>query len=270
MCKKNGIVTCKPVLGLLITTLATCAAAESPAPPADEAVRELRRGNARFVAGNAVHPHLDANRRTETAAEGQKPFATILACSDSRVPVELIFDQGIGDLFVIRVAGNVCGTSEIASIEYGVEHLHTPLLVVMGHTHCGAVSAAAENADVHGRIPELLGHIKPVVDDTRKRFPGLTGTELLDMAIKANVQNTIETVFTKSPGVARAAREHKVKVLGAHYNIQTGVVSWLAPPREEPHASVDEEADRLENDDTDSETEPEVDAPAAAPGAVIG
>src|SRR5688572_3946938 len=112
----------------------------------DASLMLLKEGNARYASGKSQHPHLDAERRSSTVSQGQEPFATILACSDSRDPVELIFDRGVGDLFVVRVAGNVAGISELASVEYGVGHLNTPLLIVMGHTKCGAVTAVVKGA----------------------------------------------------------------------------------------------------------------------------
>src|SRR5262249_10338084 len=126
--------------------------AEKAAEKADEAVsaeeglKLLKEGNARWGAGKPENPATEAWRRELLAEAGQKPFVTVLACSDSRVPVERLFDRGVGDVFVVRVAGNVIGGDESGSIEYGIEHLHTPLLVIMGHTKCGAVQAAATHA----------------------------------------------------------------------------------------------------------------------------
>ena len=140
--------------------------AAGPTDPSARLLRDaslmlLREGNARFAMGTPQHPHQDAERRAATAAQGQEPFATILACSDSRDPVELIFDRGVGDLFVVRVAGNVAGESELATVEYGVGHLNTPLLIVMGHTKCGAVTAVVKEAELHGHLLTLAKKIKP-------------------------------------------------------------------------------------------------------------
>src|SRR5688572_4328071 len=128
----------------------------------EDALTALKDGNTRYIAGKPIHPNQDAARRT-TVAKGQNPFATVLTCSDSRVPVELLFDQGLGDTFVVRVAGNVSDTDEVGSIEYGVGHLNTPLLVVMGHTSCGAVKAVLEGLQVHGSIPALVDNITPAI-----------------------------------------------------------------------------------------------------------
>jgi len=139
-------------------------------PSPDQAISILQNGNARYVRGDRKFAHLDRRRVAETA-QAQEPFATVLACSDSRVPVEHVFDAGIGDLFVVRVAGNVCSNHEIASIEYGVEHLKTPLVVVLGHTHCGAVTAVVENADVRGKFPHLAEHIIPAYEEALALSP---------------------------------------------------------------------------------------------------
>lgn len=117
----------------------------------EEAMKKLQEGNERYVAGKSTQPNQSQARRQETA-KGQHPFATVLACSDSREPVEIIFDGGIGDIFVIRVAGNVVDTIEVGSIEYGVANLHTPVVLVLGHTHCGAVAAAVKEVPVQGSI----------------------------------------------------------------------------------------------------------------------
>ena len=134
-------------LAMLILIVAAALAAPVLATPAasgisaDEAMRVLKEGNARYVEGKLQHPHQDRARRALTAAQGQHPLATVLTCSDSRAPAEIIFDQGIGDIFVVRVAGNVAATDEIGSIEYAVDHLAVPLVVVLGHSQCGAVTA---------------------------------------------------------------------------------------------------------------------------------
>lgn len=127
---------------LIVLAVGGCAwaAHQERAVSPEESLSRLKDGNARYLAGRGEHPRTDAARRRETAQEGQHPFATVVSCSDSRAPVEILFDQGIGDLFVVRVPGNVCNADEIAGIEYGIEHFHTPLCVVLGHTRCGAVS----------------------------------------------------------------------------------------------------------------------------------
>lgn len=136
-----------------------------------EALKRLQEGNRRFVAEASRFPRLSRSRRLEVSEQGQEPIATILACSDSRVPVEHIFDQGIGDLFVLRVAGNVPGSTEIATAEFGVAKLHTPLVVVLGHGDCGAVTAAVDHAEATGHLLRLLRLIQPTVEAVRGEYP---------------------------------------------------------------------------------------------------
>lgn len=221
------------LIGLIATPVAWANSAPSGVS-ANEALKRLKDGNARFVAGKPEHPHADAERRTETADKGQHPFATIVACSDSRVPVEAIFDCGIGDVFVIRVAGNVCGVDEVGTIEYGVDHLSTPVLVVMGHSKCGAVTAVATKADLHGNILRLAELIKPAVTAAQKAHTGLHGEALVPEAIKANVWQAIEDTLKSSPDVRELAKAGKVKIIGAVYDLDDGKVDWLGPhPKEE-------------------------------------
>jgi len=156
-------------------------------------------------------------------AKGQTPFVTILSCSDSREPPELIFDRGIGDLFIIRVAGNVAGTSETATAEYGAGHLHTPLLLVLGHTKCGAVTAAVKKADVHGSLPALLAHIDPACE--RAKASG--AADQVDRAIEENVWETIYSLYVGSTELRELSREGHLKIIGAIYNIESGSIHWL-------------------------------------------
>ena len=195
-------------------------------PSADEALASLEEGNARWVSNKTQSPNTSADRRTE-AAGGQHPFVTILTCADSRLPVERIFDCGVGDVFVVRVAGAVAGGSETGTIEYGVEHLKTPLLVVMGHTKCGAVAAAASNADVHGKVAELVGHIKPAVDRARKANPEANSDAVATMAVKENVWQSIFDLYKTSEPLRQSVSSGKLKVIGAVYDISTGKVEVL-------------------------------------------
>ena len=171
----------------------------------DQALQRLEQGNARFVAGESTHENTGADRMAETAKNGQHPFATVITCSDSRVPVARVFDQGIGDLFVIRVAGNVSDVDEVGSIEYGVDHLGTPVMVVLGHTNCGAVTAVVTNAELHGSIPPLVDNIKPAVEQARKNHPHLQGKALVPEAVKANVWQSIDDLFKTRPGRSRSS-----------------------------------------------------------------
>jgi carbonic anhydrase len=195
-------------------------------PNADQALAMLREGNMRFVSGKVQRPNSDAARRAETAS-GQAPFAIVLSCADSRVPVELAFDRGVGDVFVIRVAGNVADTDEIGTIEYGVGHLHSPLVVVMGHSSCGAVNAVASGAEVHGSIPGLVDNIIPAVEWVKANRPELTGDALVTAAIEANVWQSIDDLLSESQEVRTAVESSGVKVVGAVYDLATGRVRFM-------------------------------------------
>jgi len=194
---------------------------------ADSSLAMLKSGNERFVSGNKKRPNQDAERRKSTADKGQKPFVTILSCADSRVVPELIFDQGIGDVFVVRVAGNVADTDEIGSVEYGTEHLGTPLLVVMGHTKCGAVTAVVEGAKVEGSIPALIDNVAPAASKVRALYPDKTSKELVSKAIEENVWQSITDILNGSEIVRDLVREKKLRVVGAVYDIESGKVKWL-------------------------------------------
>src|SRR6478672_9283937 len=156
------------ILRTLVGAALCCAvaAAQDTVPSAAAVLRELKAGNDHHVAKQYQHPHQTAARQRELAG-GQNPHAIVLSCADSRVAPEIILDQGLGDLFDIRVAGNVAGETELASIEYAAAHLHTPLLVVLGHQKCGAVTAASEPGETEGHIPALLAFIRPAVEKAR-------------------------------------------------------------------------------------------------------
>ncbi len=194
---------------------------------ADEALKLLKDGNARYVDGKAGHPHQDAARRALTAGQGQHPFATVLSCSDSRVPLEVIFDQGIGDLFVVRVAGNVAATDEIGSMEYAVDQRGTPLVVVLGHSQCGAVGAVVEGAKLPGSIGPLLDPIKPAATKAKEENLGAAAAVVIAAAIKNNVYQAMEDILQKSPLIKAQVKAGKLKLLGALYELDTGQVQWL-------------------------------------------
>ncbi len=185
----------------------------------------LEEGNERFVCGALKHPHTDAAHRTAAAIEGQEPFVTVLTCSDSRVPVELIFDRGVGEIFTVRVAGNVAGTDEIATIEYGVGHLHTPVVIVMGHTGCGAVTAVVKEVELEGLLPQLVNNIKPAAEIAKHE--GGEESVVIANAIKANVWQSISDVLRRSAIVRKEIEGGGVSVIGAVYNLETGTVDWL-------------------------------------------
>jgi len=199
---------------------------EETSPDAAEALSLLTEGNARWVNNKPHAPNTD-NARREEVASGQRPMVTILTCADSRIPVERVFDRGVGDAFVIRVAGNVAGGSETGTIEYGVEHLKTPLLVVMGHTKCGAVAAAATNAPVHGFVAKLVSNIQPAVERARRANPNADDATLTSFAINENVWQSVFDLYKSSQPVRELAASGKLKVVGAVYDITTGKVEFL-------------------------------------------
>ncbi len=199
----------------------------APAISADQALQLLKDGNTRFLAGKSEHPNLTPQRIADTSANGQHPFVTIISCSDSRVPVEHLFDRGIGDLFVIRVAGNVADTDEIGTAEYGTGHLFTPLILVLGHTKCGAVTAVVKGDKVGGSIPKLVDNIIPAAQ--RSKDKGLTGDALIVDAIRENVYQSITDLLSHSEELSHLEHEGKVKVVGAVYHIEDGTVEWLNP-----------------------------------------
>lgn len=212
-------------IALLLTAHAVSAAvastAPATAPTADAVLAELKAGNQHHVKAQYKHPHQTGLRRQELT-HGQQPHAVILTCADSRVPPEIVFDQGLGDLFDVRVAGNVAQDAEIASIEYAVEHLHTPLVVVMGHQSCGAVAAAIEGGEAPGHLPSLVRAIAPAVERARK----LTG-DLSDNAVRINVEMVVEQLRASHPVLAEAVAARKLRIVGAVYSLGSGNVVWL-------------------------------------------
>ena len=208
-----------PVVTLVLLGAAVGAQERTPSPEA--ALRDLREGNARHVAKHYTRPHQTAERQHELAS-GQHPEAAILSCADSRVPPEIVFDQGLGDLFDVRVAGNVARDTEIASLEYAAEHLHCPLVVVMGHQHCGAVSAAAEAGTPPGHLPSLVDAIKPAIT-AAAAMPG----DRIENAVRINVQNVVRQLRGEKPILAEMADSGHLKIVGAVYSLDTGKVEWL-------------------------------------------
>jgi carbonic anhydrase len=192
----------------------------------DLALQRLKEGNERFTSGKRLYPSQDQARR-EIISRGQHPYVTILSCSDSRVPVEHIFDTGIGDVFVVRVAGNVADTDEIGTIEYGVGHLHTPLLIVLGHTACGAVTAVTRGDTVHGSIAKLVDNIGPAVIKAKKMAGDAISDQLVSAAIEMNVWQSIEDCIKNSSEISSLIKNGKLKAIGAIYDINSGNVKWL-------------------------------------------
>ncbi len=194
-------------------------ASSDPTNP-DQTIQALLDGNKRFVQRKRANPHQDAARLAEIA-KTQKPFAAILSCADSRVPSEIIFDQGFGDLFVCRVAGNIATPEEIGSLEFGTLVLGSKVIIVMGHERCGAVAATIKGAQVPGQIGSLLEAIKPAV----ARSEGQKG-DRLENACKANVLVQIEKLKS-SPVLSQLIQEKKLKIIGGYYDLDTSRVSLV-------------------------------------------
>jgi carbonic anhydrase len=189
---------------------------------AEQAMQKLMEGNARFVSNQVTHPNQAAERRAEVVS-GQHPFAIIVGCSDSRVPPEVLFDQGIGDLFVVRTAGQVMDNVTIGSIEYAVEHLNVPLIVVLGHDACGAVKATIEGGIAPGHLGSLVEFIKPAVDEAKA-----SGNEsgLLNSSIDINVRNIVAELSATKPILSSKVKEGKLKIVGARYLLDSGAVKF--------------------------------------------
>lgn len=194
----------------------------------DAVLQRLLEGNRHFVAGSLTHPGRSPSE-FRALAQGQKPFAAVLGCADSRVPPEILFDQGVGDLFIIRVAGNYvngAGASVKGSLEYAVAELDVSLILVLGHSQCGAIKAAMQhlhdNDALPGAINDLVNTIKPAVLESKGK-PG----DPLENAIRANVQRSVERLHTLGPVIAPEVQAGKVKVVGAVYELASGKVRLI-------------------------------------------
>lgn len=189
---------------------------------ADETLNKLMTANQRYVSGKTTR---DFPARRGELLKGQQPSAVVLSCSDSRVPPELIFDQGLGDIFVVRVAGNVADPVALGSIEYAVEHLNVPLIIVMGHDMCGAVSATVKGGEPEGNIRSIVEKIAPAVG--KAKASGKMGDALLDAAIIENVRNVTAGLTKDSAVIKHLVEEKKLKIIPAKYSLSTGKVDLL-------------------------------------------
>lgn len=209
---------------VLIAALASCANSDKASEPkritvasAEEALKELEEGNKEFLSGNT------AELRADLAENGQAPYAVVITCSDSRVAPEVLFHTTMGELFTIRTAGNVVDEFEIGSVEYGVEHLGVPLIVVMGHSNCGAVSAAV-SGEAEGFIQNIIDEITPSVEEAKKTETDESA--IATLAENLNIQNTIQKLRT-SKIISQLESEGQVKIIGAKYDIKDGSVEFL-------------------------------------------
>jgi carbonic anhydrase len=251
--KKAPLAACVLVFGLLsanqFTEAADPAHPDQPIVTPAEAISRLKEGNSRFTAGSMQHPHDSTDERKHMAAnsyenagmiflgmtaeqaakrrseltKSQHPFAIIVSCSDSRVPPEIVFDEGLGDLFVLRVAGNVINDESFGSIEYAVDHLAVRLIVVLGHQRCGAVKAAkdtiAAKTEAPAHIQSLVNAIQPAVEATADRD--------LEATIEANVKNVVQALRSSTPILKPKIDSGEVQVVGGHYSLDTGAVTFL-------------------------------------------
>ena len=205
---------------LFVTTLTMCRSQSASVPSTpEEALAELIAGNERYVNEKSIHPHGDMDRVEETAPH-QAPFVAVVGCSDSRVPVELLFDQGVGDIFVIRTAGNNVNSEMVmGSVDYAIEHLGVKLLLVLGHGSCGGVTGAISGEEEHGNIGHLLGTIRNDVSDYVGKI------ESLDDAIRHHAQVQVERIIAY-PHVAEKIAKGELLVKKAYYDVKTGKVTF--------------------------------------------
>ncbi len=199
--------------------------------PAEEALQRLRDGNRRFVAETRKEKTTGRKRRREVA-ESQEPFAIILGCSDSRVPAEIIFDQGLGDLFVIRVAGNIVAPSQVGSVEFATERFHTQLVVVLGHSQCGAILATLEelarpSADRSRNLRSIVSRIRPAVEELVTGRPEVDHDLLVHQAVRANIRVSANQLRHGSEMLEQAIQNDGLTIVGAEYSLETGLVDFF-------------------------------------------
>ena len=187
-----------------------------------EALARLKAGNQHFVESKLQHPRQTAERRTELATS-QHPFAVVLSCADSRTSPELVFDQGLGDVFVVRVAGNVLNDETVGSIEYAVEHLGAQLIVVLGHERCGAIKAARETIAAKTEAP---GHIQSLVKAIAPAVEATSGADA-EVTAKANELHVVKELRESAPILKEMVEKGTISVVAAHYDLDTGVVEFL-------------------------------------------
>ena len=197
-----------------------------------EALQRLQEGNRRFVAGVDQNPPRPTAEFLSELAAGQEPFAIILGCSDSRVPAEIVFDQGLGDLFVIRVAGNIVAPSQIGSVEFAVEQFGTKLVVVLGHTHCGAIAATVQALQRPGvaassNLMSIVNRVRPAVEPLLATELRHDHAALMAQALRANVRASANQLRHSSEVLERYVQAGQLLVVGAEYDLETGVVTFF-------------------------------------------
>ena len=200
--------------------------------PSLDALQRLREGNRRFASDLRSLAALANQSRRDEVAEGQEPFAIVLGCSDSRVPAEIVFDQGLGDLFVIRVAGNIVAPSQVGSVEFAAAKFHTRLVVVLGHSQCGAIQATLEElsrptADQSPNLRSIVDRIRPSVEPLLEARPRLDRDALVREAVRANIRASADHLRHGSKILEQLIEEHELLVVGAEYSLETGRVEFF-------------------------------------------
>jgi carbonic anhydrase len=221
--KKSALILLTLVSALALTAPISVNADAPSSVNADEALKLLQAGNERFVSGklNSVTADEIAQRRAELS-KGQKPFAVVVCCSDSRVGPEIVFDQELGNIFVVRTAGQVLDAAGIGSIEYAVAHLGSPVILVLGHEHCGAVAAAVADAKEPGHIGDIIKAIHPAVEQTK----GMKG-DAVDNAVRANVQDIVAKLKKTGPIISKKAESGGLKIVGGVVSLSSGKVEMV-------------------------------------------
>lgn len=210
---------------LSLQAILSCSTKQRVNTESQDGLTTVIEGNERFMSNHPIHPDQTLER-LRSLEKGQNPFAVVISCSDSRVPPELIFDQGLGDLFTIRNAGNIIGDYELGSVEYAVEHLHVPLVIVMGHSNCGAIGAYLEHQ--HDSIPN---HIQKIVNyikaEPEERQVNKKSKNYYEASIKANVLHGVHVLKTADPVMAEMLKHKEIKIIGAIYDMHSGKVNFL-------------------------------------------
>jgi carbonic anhydrase len=205
----------------IVSTRAVIAAVNEPAMSAADGLKLLLEGNQRFINGKLEHPNQSVARRTEVA-KGQHPFAAVLACSDSRTSPEIIFDRGLGDIFVARVAGNVADQVVIESLDYSVKHLGVRVVMILGHNRCGAVTAAVQGHEDEGDVGPMLSELRPAVEASKGK-PG----DPVENAVRENVKIVVKKL-ADSPELAAMVKSGQLKIVGGIYDLDTGKIEMLS------------------------------------------
>lgn len=214
------------LISLLVLLFFGCSTSEKMTEKNLTPIEKLKEGNAHFASGHPLHPDETLKRMRELK-KGQNPFVVVVSCSDSRVPPELIFDQGLGDIFSVRTAGNVIGDYELGSIEYAIEHLGCKLVVVMGHEDCGAIHAYVENPDHYEHFDHIRSIVNYISDEEEEKAISAKNKKRVDMAVDANIMHGVHLLTKSMPILKPLVDAHKVQVIGALYDLDDGKVNFF-------------------------------------------